>query len=67
MATKKTKTTLPSSIEFQGTIPRLSLTMPIDAKKAKAIQSCIEKGQLKITVNKVDLKTGRIGDAWLYD
>lgn len=67
MANKPKPPSKPSAIELQGTIPKLSLTMAIDARKAKAIQACIAKGELKITLNKVDLQSGRIGDAWLYD
>lgn len=55
------------SIAVTGTIPKLTLNMPLDARKIKAIQKCIEKGSLSITVSKVDLAAGRIGDAWLYD
>jgi hypothetical protein len=55
------------SINVEGTIPKLSLNMPLDAKKIKAIQRCIEKGELKITVSKVDLAAGKVGEAWLYD
>lgn len=55
------------SIAVQGEIPKLTLNMPLDAKKIKAIQRCIAKGELKITVSKVDLKAGKIGEAWLYD
>jgi hypothetical protein len=55
------------TIQIEGTIPKLHLTMPLDARKIKAIQKCLEKGQLTITVSKVDLASGRIGDAWLYD
>jgi hypothetical protein len=55
------------TIAVQGTIPKLSLTMPLDAAKTKAIQRCIEKGQLTITVNKVDLAAGKIGEAYIYD
>ncbi len=55
------------TIQVKGNIPKLSLTMPLDAKKIKAIQRCIEKGQLTITVSKVDLAAGKIGEAWLYD
>ena len=29
--------------------------MPLDAKKIKAIQKCIEKGNLHVTISKVDL------------
>jgi len=50
------------------TIPKLTFTMPIDEAKAKAIQRCIQKGTLKITINKVDLGAATLGgDAWLYD
>ena len=27
----------------------------------------IDKGSLTITVNKVDLAAGKLGDSWLYD
>lgn len=55
------------SIAVTGTIPKLTLNMPLDARKIKAIQRCIEKGELKITVSKVDLASGRLGEGWLYD
>jgi hypothetical protein len=72
MATKLTrKTRKPrkkaASVAIVGPIPKLQLDMPLDARKIKAIQRCIEKGTLRITVNKVDLATGRLGDGWLYD
>jgi hypothetical protein len=54
-------------IEVEGAIPKLSLTMPLDEDKIKAIQRCIERGELTITVTKVDLAAGKIGEAWLYD
>ncbi len=69
MATKKTavpKKKAPT-VALTGTLPKLTLNMPLDARKVKAIQKCIEKGNLTITVSKVDLAAGRIGDAWLYD
>jgi hypothetical protein len=69
MATRK-KAAAPTkapTIEVRGTIPKLTINMPLDAKKIRAIQKCIEKGTLSITVSKVDLAAGRIGDAWLYD
>jgi len=50
-----------------GALPKLSLTMPLDNQKISAIQRCIAKGTLKITVSKVDFAAGKIGDAWLYD
>ena len=55
------------SIQLEGTIPKLHLDMPLDAQKVKDIQKCLEKGHLTITVSKVDLASGRIGEAWLYD
>ena len=48
-------------------IPKMQLDMPLDAAKVKAIQRCIAKGRLRITVGRVDLATGRVGDGWLYD
>jgi anti-sigma28 factor (negative regulator of flagellin synthesis) len=41
--------------------------MPLDDKKIKAIQKCIEKGTLEVTINRVDLAAGEVGDPWLYD
>jgi hypothetical protein len=55
------------NVALQGAIPRIKLSMPLDASKIRAIQRCIAKGQLTITVNKVDLATGKLGDGWLYD
>jgi hypothetical protein len=60
------KTVTKASIAL-GSIPKLTLEMPLDAAKVKAIQKCIAKGTLKITVSKVDLAAGRAGDPWLYD
>jgi len=65
MATKTTKKS--PSIAVQGKIPKLKLDMPLDAKKIKAIQRCIQKGRLTITVSRVDLGAGRLGEAYLYD
>ncbi len=48
-------------------IPKLQLSMPLDARKIAAIQRCIKKGTLRISINKVDLSTGRAGDGYLYD
>ena len=64
MAAKKKKS---PRIELKGGIPKLTLQMPLDAKKIKAIQRCIEKGSLTISVSKVDLASGRLGEGWLYD
>jgi hypothetical protein len=62
-AAKKAKT----SVAISGTIPKLTLSMALDAKKIAAIQRCVEKGTLRLTVSKVDLARGRIGESWIYD
>jgi hypothetical protein len=54
-------------IAVQGTIPKIQLSMPLDARKIAAIKRCLDKGHLTITVSRVDLAGGKIGDAWLYD
>lgn len=46
---------------------KLNLIFPLTAAKIAAIHRCIAKGSLKVTVNKVDLGRGRIGESWLYD
>jgi len=66
MATKKPTKNSPS-IAIQGNLPKLKLDMPLDAKKIKAIQRCLAKGRLTITVSKVDLAAGRLGESYLYD
>ena len=50
-----------------GTIPKVTLDMPLTPEKIKAIHGCLAKGALKITVSKVNLASGKIGEAWLYD
>jgi hypothetical protein len=65
MATKSTKSS--PTIALTGSLPKLTLTMPLDAKKIKAIQRCIAKGALTVTVNKVDLANGRLGSSYIYD
>jgi hypothetical protein len=55
------------SVKLEGTIPKLHLEMPLDEQKVQDIRKCLEKGHLSITVSKVDLANGRIGEAWLYD
>jgi anti-sigma28 factor (negative regulator of flagellin synthesis) len=46
---------------------KLTMEMPLNAARVKAIQRCIAKGTLRITIKKVDLSTGKLGEAWLYD
>jgi hypothetical protein len=56
-----------ASIRVGGSIPKITLEMPLDEKKIKEIQKCIEKGHLRLTISKVDLVAGKIADPWLYD
>jgi anti-sigma28 factor (negative regulator of flagellin synthesis) len=56
-----------ATVSVAGAIPKLKLTMPLDARKVAAIQKCIAKGSLTITLSKVDLIGGKLGDPWLYD
>ena len=46
---------------------RLKLNFPLDAQKAAAIRRCLAKGKLTVTVSRVNLGAGRLGDPWLYD
>jgi hypothetical protein len=61
------KSKKPVRIAAIGAIPKLTLSMPLDDKKIKAIHKCIENGTLELTLTKVDLAAGSVGDSWLYD
>lgn len=63
---KKAASSSKPTVKLAGA-SKLTVTMPLDATKVKAIQRCIDKGTLKITLNKVDLSTGKLGAGWLYD
>ncbi|HVG35270.1 MAG TPA: hypothetical protein VM911_19540 [Pyrinomonadaceae bacterium] len=56
-----------ATISALGGIPKLQLDFPINSQKVAAIQRCIAKGKLTVTLSRVDLALGRLGDAWLYD
>lgn len=68
MPSKKASTGKRSpKVSAEGSIPKLRFDFPLDDRKVQQIQRCIAKGQLSITVSRVDLAAGRLGDAWLYD
>ena len=48
---------------------RFKLDLPLDDTKVAAIKRCIAKGQLSITISRVDLAAGRLrlGDPYKYD
>lgn len=64
---KKSAAVKSASVKLGGTIPKLKLTMPLDEKKIAAIQRCIAKGNLTVTLSKVDLAGGRLGGSYIYD
>lgn len=64
---KKASTKKAATIALSGTIPKMHLSMPLDAKKIAAIQRCIAKGTLTVSLSKVDLTGGKLGGPWLYD
>lgn len=66
-AAKKSTVVKSASVKLGGTIPKLKLTMPLDEKKIAAIQRCIAKGNLTVTLSKVDLAGGRLGGSYIYD
>jgi len=66
-APKKKAAVKAATIALSGTIPKMHLSMPLDAKKIAAIQRCIEKGTLTVSLSKVDLTGGKLGGPWLYD
>lgn len=45
----------------------IDLDMQFDESRLKEILACLAKGRLKITVSKVDLAAGRLGNGYLYD
>ena len=55
-AKKSTAATAKQKIEFQ-----------LDPQRVAAIQRCLEKGTLRVTVSRADLLKGRVKDPWLYD
>lgn len=66
-ATKKSAGAKRASLALSGAIPKMRLSMPLDAKKIAAIKRCIDKGTLTVTLTKVDLGGGKLGGPWLYD
>ncbi len=64
---KKAAVAKTATIALSGTIPKMQLSMPLDAKKIAAIQRCIAKGTLTVSLSKVDLTGGKLGGPWLYD
>jgi anti-sigma28 factor (negative regulator of flagellin synthesis) len=64
---KKSGAAKSASIALSGAIPKMHLSMPLDAKKIAAIKRCIDKGTLTVTLSKVDLSGGKLSGPWIYD
>jgi hypothetical protein len=54
-------------VKVEGALPKLQLDMPLNEEQIQAIKQCLGKKRLKITLNKVDIVKGRLGDGWKYD
>ncbi len=66
-AAKKSATSKAPAIAIEGVIPKLTLNLPLDEAKIAQIKRCIAKGQLSVSVSRVDLSRGRLDDPYKYD
>jgi hypothetical protein len=64
---KKASSRKVPTISAEGGIPKITLDMPLDEKQVESIKRCLAKGKLTITISRVDLAAGRLGEAWKYD
>jgi len=64
---KKSATSKGEAITIEGAIPKLTLNLPLDDNKIAQIKRCIAKGELSISLSRVDLVKGRLGDPYKYD
>jgi hypothetical protein len=46
---------------------KVTLGFTLDDEKIAAIQRCLAKGTLNVTVSRTALTSGRVKDPWLYD
>lgn len=67
MAAKKKASSKKASSKKTAAASRVKLNFALDENKIRAIQNCLAKGTLTVTVKRTDLGAKRIGDAWLYD
>ena len=66
-ASKKSKASAKTSAKKATTAAKHRVEFALDPEKVAAIQRCLEKGTLRVTVNRADLLKGRVKDPWLYD
>jgi anti-sigma28 factor (negative regulator of flagellin synthesis) len=56
-----------SSKKKAAATAKQKLEFTLNPERVAAIQRCLEKGTLRVTVSRADLSKGRIRDPWLYD
>jgi anti-sigma28 factor (negative regulator of flagellin synthesis) len=66
-ASKKKSKSTAAAITLKGAIPKMTLELPLDDDKIAQIKRCIAKGKMSISVSRVDLIKGRLGDPYKYD
>jgi len=66
-ATSKKGAKRKQEIAIEGAVPKLKLNLPLDDAQIQQIKRCIAKGELSISLSRVDLVKGRLGDPYKYD
>jgi anti-sigma28 factor (negative regulator of flagellin synthesis) len=68
-ASKKTKTSAKKKTPERTTAAtaKHKIEFALDPERVAAIQRCLEKGTLRVTVDRAALLRGRVKDPWLYD
>lgn len=67
-ASKKSKASTKKSAAKKTTVAaKHKIEFALNPERVAAIQRCLEKGTLRVTVSRTDLLRGRIRDPWLYD
>ena len=56
-----------SSVSKTTAAAKHKIEFKLDPERVAAIQRCLEKGTLRVTVSRADLLAGRVKDPWLYD
>jgi len=56
-----------SSKKSEAATAKHKIEFALDPERVAAIQRCLEKGTLRVTVSRADLLKGRVKDPWLYD
>ena len=68
-AAKKSKASAAkkTSVSKTAAAAKHKVEFKLDPERIAAIQRCLEKGTLRVTVSRADLLAGRVKDPWLYD